>query len=423
MAALLAALAILAGGYVLAYLVFDRLRRSFGYVGGAEYVLLGIFLGPAGSGLLDQDAVRDLAPVAAVALGWIGVFLGSRLRLREWIAVPPAHLAIGWSEAGTTWGVTAGALWLLLHHLLGFEGTAALLPALALAAVAVAGAPHTIDALAGRQAGRHPLWPLIRTVSTVDAFLAIVVYGLVMAALHIGTIQGEIRPPTPTEWAVINIAVGLGSGLLFHLFLGPAATGLEHEVEVEGHGDARLFIALAGAIVIAGGTAFWLGLSPLFTTFLVGVVLGNSAQVHERIVRLLLRIAQPVYLVLLIFAGAAWRPAGIGALWFVFAFVGVRLLARSIGGRVGGTASDDPALQAPWLGRVLLTQGGLGVAIALDYSQTPGAPAGGLVLSASLLSILLFDWVGSRETVLVLSGGRATGESTVPAEAPDGGTP
>lgn len=421
MAALLAALAILAGGYLLAYLVFDRLRRSFGYVGGAEYVLLGVFLGPAGSGILDQGAVRELAPVAAVALGWIGVFLGSRLRVREWIAIPPGQLAVGWAEAGTTWVVAAGALWLLAHHGLGFDGVGAVLPALALASVAVAGAPHTIDALAGRTAGKHPQWPLIRVVSNVDAFLAIVSYGVLMAALHIGTIQGETRPPTPTEWAVINIAVGLGSGLLFHLFLGPAATGLEHEVEVEGHGDARLFIALAGAIVIAGGTAFWLGLSPLFTTFLVGVVLGNSAQVHERIVKLLLRIAQPVYLVLLIFAGAAWRPAGTAALWFVFAFVGVRLLARLIGGRVGGTASEDPELHAPWLGRVLLTQGGLGVAIALDYSQTPGAPAGALVLSASLLSILLFDWLGTRETAVVLSGGRSTEETAVPADPAEGG--
>lgn len=415
MAALLAALAILAGGYLLAYLVFDRLRRRFGYVGGAEYVLLGIFLGPAGSGLLDQDAVRDLAPVASVALGWIGVFLGTRLRVREWINVPMGHFGVGWAEAGTTWGVAAAALWLVLHHGLGLAGRDALLPALALAAVAVAGAPHAIDALAGRTAGRHPQWPLVRVVSTVDAFLAIVAYGVTMAALHFGDVQGDIRPPTATEWVVINVGVGLASGLLFHLFLGPAATGLEHEVEEEGeHGDARLFIALAGAIVIAGGTAFWLGLSPLFTTFLVGVVLGNSAQVHERIVKLLLRVAQPVYLVLLIFAGAAWRPVRDETLWFAFAFVGVRLLARLIGGRVGGTANADPELHAPWLGRALLTQGGLGVAIALDYAQTPGVPAGALVLSAGLLSILLFDWIGARETAVVLGGGAATAETAVP---------
>ena len=35
----LAALAVVAVGYILAYLLFDRLRDRYGYVGGAEYVL------------------------------------------------------------------------------------------------------------------------------------------------------------------------------------------------------------------------------------------------------------------------------------------------------------------------------------------------------------------------------------------------
>ena len=42
----LAALAVITVGYILAYLVFDRLRDRFGYVGGAEYVVIGFLLGP-----------------------------------------------------------------------------------------------------------------------------------------------------------------------------------------------------------------------------------------------------------------------------------------------------------------------------------------------------------------------------------------
>jgi Kef-type K+ transport system membrane component KefB len=411
MSSLLAALGILAGGYLLTYLVFDRLRRKFGYVGGAEYVLLGAFLGPAGSGLLDPAAVRDLAPVASVALGWLGVLLGTRMRLRDWVDRPAEHLGVAMAEAGTTWVVAGGASWLLLHHLLGWTGTQAVLPSLTLAAIAVAGAPQAIEALASRSAGTHPLWPLVRTVSLVDAVFGVVAFGVATAALHLGTVQTGVRPPTATEWVAINVAVGLASGVLFHLFLGPAARGLEHQVEQADAGDARLFISLAGAIIIAAGAAYWLDLSPLFTTFLLGAVLGNSAQAHQRLEQLLARTAQPVYLVLLIFAGAAWSRAA-GPIWFWFAFVAIRLLARLIGGRVGGTATADPALHSPWLGRALLTQGGLGAAIALDYAQNPGAPGSALVLAAALLSVLLFDWVGARETVVIL-GGRLSGEQRV----------
>jgi len=42
----LAALAVVAVGYILAYVLFDRLRDRYGYVGGAEYVLIGVLLGP-----------------------------------------------------------------------------------------------------------------------------------------------------------------------------------------------------------------------------------------------------------------------------------------------------------------------------------------------------------------------------------------
>ena len=38
----LAALAVVAVGYILAYVLFDRLRTAYGYVGGAEYVLIGV---------------------------------------------------------------------------------------------------------------------------------------------------------------------------------------------------------------------------------------------------------------------------------------------------------------------------------------------------------------------------------------------
>ena len=41
----LAALAVITVGYIFAYLIFDRLRDRYGYVGGAEYVVIGFLLG------------------------------------------------------------------------------------------------------------------------------------------------------------------------------------------------------------------------------------------------------------------------------------------------------------------------------------------------------------------------------------------
>ena len=65
----LAALAVIAVGYLLAYLVFNRLRDRFGYVGGAEYVIIGFLLGPRVTGLLGAAQVQDLTPIVSVGLG------------------------------------------------------------------------------------------------------------------------------------------------------------------------------------------------------------------------------------------------------------------------------------------------------------------------------------------------------------------
>ena len=90
--------------------------------------------------------------------------------------------------------------------------------------------------------------------------------------------------------------------MLFHLFLGP-----------RGHlgRKDRLFVALAGAIVVASGASYYLNLSPIFTNLVLGFILVNSGSAHRDVTRLLLSTERPVYLALLLFAGAAWSP-GLG---------------------------------------------------------------------------------------------------------------
>ena len=49
---------------------FDRLRDRFGYVGGAEYIVIGFLLGHRVTGLLGAGQVQDLTPIVSLALGW-----------------------------------------------------------------------------------------------------------------------------------------------------------------------------------------------------------------------------------------------------------------------------------------------------------------------------------------------------------------
>jgi hypothetical protein len=387
----LAALAVLTAGYILAYLLFDRLRDRYGYVGGAEYVLLGVLLGPHVTRLLDAGRVQDLTPIVSLAIGWLGMLLGTYFRLPTLALLSPDHVRIAFAEAVATFAAGLGALLLLFRYLAANSWADAAVQAVTLAAVATLSSPAAVDAFVNRARVRSAILPVLQLTARIDALIGVAAFGLILAILHRGDVAPDIRPPTATEWAVINLAVGVASGVLFHLFLGP------REGEAESGGASRLFVALAGAIVVASGASYYLNLSPLYTNLVLGFILANSGGAHREVTRLLLATERPVYLALLVFAGAAWSPESVDLLFLAPAFVLVRLAARFFGGRVAGELVAPPELRTPRLARGLLAQGGLAVAMAVNYTQVRPDLNPRLILTATLLSVLLFEAVAGRE--------------------------
>jgi hypothetical protein len=178
----------------------------------------------------------------------------------------------------------------------------------------------------------------------------------------------------------------------------------------EAEGDSRLFVALAGAIVVASGASYYLNLSPIYTNLVLGFILANSGSAHRDVTRLLLATERPVYLALLIFAGAAWSPGSPELLFIAPVFVVIRLAARFLGGWVAGGVVAPPDLKNPRLSRALLTQGGIAVALAVNYTQVRPDLNADLILTATLVSVLLFDIVGSREAGEVVAPSPRSGD-------------
>jgi hypothetical protein len=393
----LTALAVVAVGYILAYVLFDRLRDRYGYVGGAEYVLLGVLLGPRVSGLLGAAQVQDLTPIVSLAAGWLGMLLGSYFRLPTLALLPRSHVATAFAEAVATFLAALAALLALFRFVAGQTWPDVVVQAVTLAAIATLSSPAAVDAFAGRARVRAPILPVLQLTARIDALVAVVAFGLVLAIYHQGEVAPGVRTPTATEWAVINLAVGVASGVLFHLFLGPRGSAEEPE------GASRLFVALAGAIVVASGASYYLNLSPIYTNLILGFILSNSGSSHRDVTRLLLATERPVYLALLIFAGAAWSPGSVDLLFIAPAFVAIRLAARYFGGRLAGMHVAPAEMRTPGLARGLLAQGGIGVAIAVNYAQVRPDLNPRLVLTATLLSVLLFEVVASRESAAFLT--------------------
>src|SRR5690606_1489237 len=105
----------------------------------------------------------------------------------------------------------------------------------------------------------------------------------------------------------------------FHLFLGD-----ERSLD-------RLFIAVAGAVVLTTGAANYVGMSALLPGVLLGVILVNTTRQRDVIGTLMEKVDRPLYFVMLVCAGALWSPSTQDVFVPVLVFLCLRVVGKVAG--------------------------------------------------------------------------------------------
>jgi hypothetical protein len=384
MSAGLILIVVVVAAYLAAHVLFDWLGRRFLIISGAEYLLLGILVGPEVAGILNATVVGQFAPFMTLALGWIGALIGAQFRIAELTRIHGVYYRVAFVEAVTSLVLVAAASAAALVWILGAGVGDAIIAGTALGAIATASAPSGIALVAREEGSRGPLVQQLEVTTAIDALVAIVTFGVLLAVVH-RVPTDTVRAPTSTEWAVITLAIGIVGGVLFHLFLRDEAD------------RDRLFIALAGALVLASGAAAYLHLSPLLPAMIIGMVLVNTSRDAAAIRDVLARVERPLYFVLLLFVGAAWARDP-GRLWLlpVVLFLATRVLAKLGAAQIAARSQGTLDAVGPGWGRALLGHGGLAVAMAFNYQLLPELPYRAVVFTAAIASVLLTDITSPR---------------------------
>ena len=381
---MLTAILVLAASYFIASIIFVRFRLSFVLVSGAEYVLLGILLGPHAAGILTSELLDVMAPIASLGLGWIGALLGARLVLRQVVRVPAVLYGVALAESLTTLSAVSVLMWLLLTRYSPLPNGGVIVAALSLGMIAITSARVGTSRVARRQ---------MEIAGDAAGAVAVTAFGVMLALLHTEPTAGGASP-SPVTWIVMTVAIGVVSGVLFHLFLG------------QDHAADRIFVALFGGVTLASGAATYLALSPILSGMCFGMVLANSGRDRRAIVAALERVERPLYLALLLCGGALWGPSVDASLACAIAYVVVRTLARygavTLAAQMAGLSRLRDAAWERSLG-----QGGLALAIALNYRFQDVLPLSDLLFAAVLGSLLATDLLTARTS--------PTGESEKPA--------
>jgi Kef-type K+ transport system membrane component KefB len=376
--------------YLAAHVAFDWLAKRLLLVSGAEYLILGILLGPNVSGVLSAEALTGFAPLSILSLGWIGAIVGTQFYLPGLVRISGMMYRLAFGEALGTLAFVGGLLFLLFWNVFGLAWETALVPAVALGAIAAVSAPTGIEVVARRLMQRGTVVRQLQVATAIDALVGIATLGLLLSIFHPGDLAPGYRI-TATEWVVITLGIGVTGGALFHLFLGDDAT------------IDRLFISLGGAIILISGAASYLHLSPLLAALVFGATLTNTSRHREMIAKTLANAERPFYFVLLIFAGASWTPSLRAWAVPVALFLVARLLGKIWSARIGAWVTGQTSVLGKDWGLALIGQGGLALALAVDYVAIEGAPLANIVFTAAIASVLLTDVMSARLVQSVLA--------------------
>ncbi|MEL6344029.1 MAG: hypothetical protein AAFV53_12995 [Myxococcota bacterium] len=374
---LLTLLGIIAAAYLMAHFVVDRLQKRFLFVSGAEYILLGLLLGPQTNVLSD---LASLAPVIAFLAGWIGILYGMELDFRRLIGSADHSTRLAVIDTLVTGGGVTVAAWAGFTYGMAFDSREAWLAAGAMGCAAAAGSSSAVDLLIDRyRSAAGGILSLLRRTARLGDVIAILGFGVLISIFHTGDTLTS-QTPAVSDWILFTVALGVVLGGLFAAFL------------ADDPSENSRFLALVGIIAFASGAAFFLRLSELTVNLILGSVLINTRP-GKQVYRTLMSTATPVALVLLVFAGVRFEPVDlVDGLFVSGGYILARVLFKFLGGWL---ASSGTSVRRD-IARGMMAQGHVAVAIALSFRLYYDGEAVDLAYAAILASVILSELVAPR---------------------------
>lgn len=362
---------------------------------GTHFVFLGFLLGPQVLGFVTTDALAQLDPLIALALGWVGFLFGLQLDREDLARFSGGFYAVALAQAVLAFGIFLALGWGVLR-VAGHGGEVQVLLLLAAAATACITTPAGIALVSTNFLVRGRIRELLFFVASLDAVVGITALQIVYASYHPGRLVFGLASVPPIGWAVMAAGLGIVCAILFLWLTRPRPDSEE------------LVLFLLGISALASGAALQLQVSPLFVCVVMGAVVANLHPDRQRVFSVLEQWEKPIYLVLLLLAGSLLSFPTLWILPLAALYVGLRVVAK-----VGSSAAVVRTVSLPFdipkrFGLGLLPQGGISLAMAVSVVLTyqglevEGYPAVEIFFGVVVLGVVVSELVGPFFTTHVL---------------------
>jgi hypothetical protein len=353
---------------------------------GGPLVAAGLVLGGGGIGFLSPALLRALAPLTALALGWIGAALGARFEWRYARRIPRDVWLLAMTAASAA-GVAVALLAALLARALPPLGAAWVprLPSvLTLGAVAAASGPGAVTLVLQAAGIRERI---AQSVFTLVAALQTTAGALLLTlpfALHRPHAGGAAGAGLGwLAWLVFALGSGVLVGMMFVSLsrLRPARTAVGW--------------ALLAAMLFGAGVGYAAELSPFVVCALAASLIVNVSPRRHLVRQLLADWERPLNALFLVVVGALLALPR-SAAWIVPAAIvlaGARVAAAWGAVRVGRELLGLRAFP-PNVGLATVAQGTAALAFGLNFAILYGGE--GTLLTTVVLLVALAQLAAPR---------------------------
>ena len=349
------------------------------------YLVFGLLAGPYCLKLIPAEVVDALSFIPEVALGFIAFSLGAEFKLSYLKKVGKAPLVIAITEAlGAV--LCVDLILILTGHDVAFS--------LVLGAIAAATAPAATLMVVKQYKAKGPVTETLLPVVALDDAVALMCFGLSVAAAKAITAQGEFSLLVTIGKPVLEIVGALGIG---------AVLGLAFRFLVKyftGRGN-RLAITY-GMIFLCLGICDSLGWSQLLACMMMSAVLVNTSEAADVVFEQTDRMTPPVFMLFFFLSGAeldlSILPAVgvIGILYVLF-----RVLGKILGAGLGAKLVKAQSEVRKYLGFTLIPQAGVAIGLAAT-AMTVVPEHGPQIRTIILCGTVIYELTGPVITKLAL---------------------
>jgi Kef-type K+ transport system membrane component KefB len=342
------------------------------------YLVAGLLIGPSLLKFVSPDDVGKFGIISEFALAIIAFSIGSEFVFSEIKKMGKKIMIITLTEVVGAVVIVFSVMFFIFNQPFAFS--------IVIASMSAATAPAATLLVMRQYRAHGPLTKTILPVVALDDVYGIVIFGISisLAVMSVSNIQYS-------AWQMISKPlVEVGGSILLGIGLGLALTVVYRLSKTNSDNQ----VLALGAIGVATGLSSLLGLSPLLTNILMGVMVVNFVKRPERVFKSVNDFSAPVYLLFFTLAGASLdikilATVGLMGLAYVFA----RASGKMIGAWVGAKMTKAEPVVQKYLGLALLPQGG--VSIGLSVIVTKQLPQYSVAINTIIMfSVLIYEISG-----------------------------